>query len=129
MATIKQVEKFVGVNSAQVYNALMDSKQHSEFTGAKATIDNCVGGKISAWDDYIEGENLTLTPDKKIVQKWRANDWPEDSWSRATFELKDIDGGCELTFSQTDVPDNMAKDVEQGWTEYYWTPLRKYFSK
>jgi hypothetical protein len=34
--------------SQLVYDALMDSKRHSTFTGAKANISKKVGGKISA---------------------------------------------------------------------------------
>ncbi len=129
MAEIKQVEMFEGVTAKQLYNALMSSREHTDFTGASANIENKVGGKLTAWDDYIEGENLELEPDKRIVQKWRASDWPNGEWSTATFEFKDSDNGCELTFGQTNVPDDMVKDVDQGWKDYYWMPLRKYFAK
>jgi len=57
-----------------VYEALMDSKKHAAFTGGKATISRKVGGKFSVFDEYAEGENLELVPDKKIVQSWRASD-------------------------------------------------------
>ena len=129
MADIKQVEKFEGVTAKQLYNALMSSREHTDFTGASANIENKVGGKFSAWDDYIEGENLELEPDKKIVQKWRASDWPEGEWSEARFDFQDSKDGCELIFNQAGVPEEMVKDVEQGWIDYYWQPLRKYFSK
>jgi activator of HSP90 ATPase len=129
MATIKQAEKFEGVNSNQVYDALMSSKEHSEFTGANAKIENKVGGKISAWDDYITGENTVLKPGKLIVQNWHASDWPDNAWSEAKFELKDTNDGCELTFTQTNVPDDFANDIEQGWIDNYWQPMREYFSK
>ena len=55
----------------QVYEALMDSKKHAKFTGDKAEISREVGGKISAYGGFIEGENLELVQDKKITQKWR----------------------------------------------------------
>ncbi|MBA3679223.1 SRPBCC domain-containing protein [Candidatus Saccharibacteria bacterium] len=129
MAEIKQTEKFEGASAQQVYDALMSSKQHAEFTGAAANIDNTVGGKITAWDEYIEGENIVLEPGTKIVQKWRASDWPEGEWSEATFELKDVDDDCELVFTQVRVPESMVKDVEQGWVDYYWKPLKKYLAK
>src|SRR3989338_6505060 len=84
----------------EVYEALMDSKRHEKFTGAKASISRKVGGKVSAYDGWIEAENVELIPDKKIVQKWRGDDWPEGHFSVATFELKKIPQGTELAFTQ-----------------------------
>ncbi len=55
-----------------VYEALMDSKKHSAFTGGKASISRVVGGKYTAYDNYVNGKNIELVPDKKIVQSWRA---------------------------------------------------------
>lgn len=129
MADIKQVEKFKGVSAQRVYDALMSSKEHGEFTDSNAKIENKVGGKISVWDDYVTGENIDLIPGKKIVQKWHASDWKDNEWSVASFELKDIDGGCELTFTQTDVPQDQLKDITQGWIDSYWKPMQEYFKK
>ena len=58
----------------EVYEALMDSRKHAAFTGGKAKISRAVGGKFSAYDNYIAGKNVDLVPDKKIVQDWRAVD-------------------------------------------------------
>lgn len=85
--TIRQIVVFKA-SPHDVYEALMDSKKHSKFTGAKAIISREVGGKINAYDGYIEGVNVELVPDKKIVQKWRGSDWPEGHYSTATFELE-----------------------------------------
>ena len=112
-----------------VYEALMDSKKHAKFTGGKAVISREAGGKFSAFDGYAEGVNLELVPDKKIVQKWRAEDWPEKHYSKATFALKEVAGGTTLTFTQTDVPEEFTDDVSQGWRDYYWSPLKEMLEK
>jgi activator of HSP90 ATPase len=112
-----------------VYEALMDSKKHSAFTGDKAVISREVGGKFSAFDGYAEGVNLELVPDKKIVQTWRASDWPEGSSSKVTFALKAAAGGTQLTFIQTGIPEEFADDVSQGWQDYYWAPLKEMLEK
>src|SRR4030065_2547096 len=59
------------------YDAFMDAKKHSAFTGAKATCDATVGGEFSAWDGYITGKNLELDKGKRIVQEWITTEWPE----------------------------------------------------
>ena len=126
--TIKQKVIF-NVNPHEVFEALMDSKKHSEFTSSSAKISRKVGGAISAYDDYISGENLELEKDKKIVQKWRAIDWEKDHYSMVTYELKKIKTGTELSFTQTDVPADQYEDINQGWIDHYWIPMKEMLEK
>ncbi|MBM3183468.1 MAG: hypothetical protein FJZ83_05470 [Chloroflexi bacterium] len=112
-----------------VYEALMDSRKHSRFTGDIASISRKIGGKFKAYGDYIEGVNLELMPDEKIVQSWRANDWPEGHYSRVSFLLKKLDKGTQLTFAQSDVPEDFYEDISQGWHDFYWTPMKEMFKE
>jgi activator of HSP90 ATPase len=112
-----------------VYEALMDSKLHAKFTGDRATISRAVGGRIFAYGDYIDGTNVVLVPDRKIVQKWRSSDWPEGHYSTATFELVKVDGGTRLRFTQTEVPEEQYDDIKAGWIEYYWDKMKDMFAK
>jgi activator of HSP90 ATPase len=112
-----------------VYEALMDSKKHAKFTGGKATISREVGGKFTAYDGYAEGVNLELVPDNKIVQTWRADDWPEGHYSKITYTLRGAAGGTNLTFTQSDVPEDQYDDVSQGWRDYYWAPMKELLEK
>jgi len=117
------------VDPHEIYEALMDSKKHSAFTGAKAKIGRRVGDRFSAWDDWATGSNVELVPDKKIVQLWRGDDWPADHYSTITIELKKVDRGTRLDFTQTDIPETLYEDVAQGWKEWYWEKLQAYFAK
>jgi len=109
----------------EIYECLMDSEKHSEFSGAKAEISREVNGKFTAYDGWIEGSNVELIQDKKIVQKWRGSDWPEGHFSTATFELEESNGGTKLTFTQTDVPEENFKDISKGWHDHYWDKIKK----
>jgi len=109
----------------EIYEMLMDSEKHSKFTGVKAVISREVNGKFTAYDGFIEGINLELVQDKKIVQKWRGSDWMEGHYSIATFELKDVDGGTELIFTQTDVPIDKYEHITKGWYEHYWDKMKR----
>ena len=126
--TVKQTVTFKA-SPHEVYEALMDSKKHAKFTGDKATISRKVGGKFSTFDGYSEGANLELIPDSKIVQTWRASDWPEGYFSKVTFSFREIPGGTRLTFTQTDVPAKQYDDIAQGWRDYYWAPLKEMLEK
>jgi len=103
----------------------MDSKKHAEFTGAEASISRKVNGKFSCYDGWIKGENLELSPDKKIVQKWRGDDWPKGVWSKVTFKLSKTEKGTELTLIHEDVPNDKAKGISEGWKEHYWEKMKE----
>lgn len=113
----------------EVYEALMDSRKHARFTGGKASISREVGGKFTAYDGYIDGVNLELVPDQKIVQSWRASDWPEKHYSTVTFALKELNSGTRLTFTQTGVPEEFYEEIKQGWHDYYWNPMKQLLEK
>jgi len=112
-----------------VYEALMDSQKHAEFSGGAAKISRQVGGEINAYDGYIYGKNLELIPDKKIVQTWRAVDWPEGHFSTVTFVLTPDTGGTRLDFTHTGVPDGTEAEFTQGWIDNYWEPMKRLLEK
>jgi activator of HSP90 ATPase len=112
-----------------VYEALMDSRKHAKFTGGKAIISRKVNGKFSVFDGYAEGTNRELVPDSKIVQSWRASDWPEGHYSKVTFFMTEVDGGTRLTFTQNDIPAEFRDDIANGWRDYYWQPIKKMLEK
>jgi Activator of HSP90 ATPase len=125
---IKQTITFK-VSPHDVYEALMDSKKHAAFTGGKASISRKVGGKYSAYDNYITGKNLELVPDKKIIQSWRAVDWAEGVFSTITFTLTPIPEGTRLDFTHEDVPEGTEEEFIQGWIDNYWEPMKVYLEK
>jgi len=129
--SVKTIKQSVTIKAKphDVYEALMDSKKHAKFTGGKAVISREVGGKFNTFGGYAEGVNLELVPGKKIVQSWRADDWPEGHYSKATFELKTVAGGTALTFTQTDIPEEFVDDIAQGWKDYYWKPMKEMLEK
>ena len=111
----------------EVYEALMDSAKHAQFTGAEASISREVGGSFTAYDGMLSGTNVELIPDQKIVQSWRAADehWPDGHYSQVTFALEEIDGGTRLSFLQTGVPAACYDGISQGWHDYYWTSMKE----
>ena len=130
MVSTKTVEQTVTFNASphDVYEALMDSDKHTQFTGAKATISREIGGSFTAYDGALSGTILELVPDAKIVQSWRGSDegWVAGHFSTATFTLEAIDGGTRLTFRQTGVPEASFEQISQGWQTYYWPKMKQF---
>lgn len=124
--TIRQLVSFKA-SPHEVYEALMDSRKHSIFSGSVAKIGKKVGEPFSAFDGYAYGKNVSLEPDKKIVQLWRAEEegWPKGHFSKVTFALKKTARGTVLAFTQTGVPEAVSKSISDGWREFYWQPMKR----
>jgi activator of HSP90 ATPase len=113
-------------NPKKVYDALLDGKQFAAFTGAPATIEAKVGGALSAFGGMITGVTVELVPEKRIVQAWRAGDWPEGVHSIVKFELAAAGNGTKLTLDHSGAPDGSEAMLEGGWHKMYWEPLAKH---
>ncbi len=112
----------------RVYEAWMSSKEHGEFTGDKAKIEPRVGGAHSAFSGYITGKTLTLEPYRRIVQSWRATEFPEGSPdSRLELTFEDMKGKTRLTLRHTEIPEGQGPQFEEGWKENYFQPMAAYF--
>jgi activator of HSP90 ATPase len=123
------IRQKVGFNATphDVYEALMDSEKHAGFTESEAKVSRAVGGKMMAYDGYIRGENLELVPDRRIVQSWRASDWPKGHYSKAIFEFRRSGEGTELSFRQEGVPEEQYDELAKGWHDFYWDKMKRMF--
>ncbi len=129
--TTKTIRQSVAFKASphDVYETLMDSRKHAQFTGDGAEISREVGGRISAYGGYIKGTNEKLLPDRKIVQRWRSSDWPDGLYSTVTFDLKKVPGGTRLSFTHSGVPEEDYKSKSEGWVEHYWEKMRPFLEK
>ena len=123
---IHQEEDFKA-SPRRIYEALLDSKQFTAFSGGQtAEIDRTAGGTFSLFAGHIVGRNLELMPDRRIVQAWRVVPWPDGIFSIARFGLSAQSSGTRVIFDHTGFPSELAEHLESGWNEHYWTPLQKY---
>lgn len=128
MKTIRQTATIRGATPHDIYETIMDSRKHTKLSQQPTTVSRRVGGAFKVGHD-LEGEHLALTKDRKIVQTWRANNWPKGTYSKATFALARAAGGTKVTFTQTGVPDEFYGEISEGWRRYYWDPLRKQYAR
>ena len=127
--TITQRTLIPSADPEDVYDAFVTAKTHAAFTGAAATGVARVGAKFTAWDGYIMGVHRELVRGKKIVQDWQTTEWPSGMpASRVEFTFKAAKSGTEIRMVHTNVPSSQAAGYRQGWIDYYWTPLKTYFS-
>lgn len=117
------------VKPAKIYASWLEGKRHAHMTGSHASGQPVVGAKFKAWDGYITGENVDLSRDKHIVQSWRTTDFtPEQTDSRLEVTLTALPGGgTRLTLVHTDLPKGSKEKYLQGWKEFYFAPMAKFF--
>lgn len=123
--------EFELITPDELYQAWLDSDEHTYMTGSAAKVDPQVGGEHQAWDGYIRGKNLELEEGKRIVQSWRTSqfdDAHQDSRLEVSFSDNDL-GGTVVHIKHTNIPDGQGADYMQGWEERYFEPMRMYFGE
>jgi activator of HSP90 ATPase len=113
---------------ARFYQAILDQKQFTAFTGLPATIDTNPGGAFSMFGGLITGRNVELVPNARIVQAWRPGHWDPGIYSIVHFELKPRAQELSLIFDHTGFPAGEYDHLDFGWHSHYWEPLKKYFA-
>jgi activator of HSP90 ATPase len=113
----------------QIYEAWLNSEGHANLTGgASATASTDEGAPFSAWGGYITGTNITLEPDRRIIQSWRTGEFSDtDPDSQIEVLLEPVPGGTKITIHHTGVPDGQTGYEQGGWQESYFDPMKAFF--
>jgi uncharacterized protein YndB with AHSA1/START domain len=113
---------------ATVYDCWITAKRHAEMTGSSATSEAKKGGTFTAWDGYITGKHLVLEPSTRIVQAWRTTEFPSSAPdSTVEIRLSKVPKGTKISLLQSDIPDGQSDMYAEGWIEYYFDPMTRYF--
>jgi len=127
MADPIQQEVVLKTSQKRVYDVLLDAKQFSEFTGgAPAEISRDPGGAFSCFGGMITGRNIELIPNQRIVQAWRAGNWPEGIYSIVKLELTTQGPDVKISLHHAGFPEGNGEHLESGWHKMYWEPLKRY---
>src|SRR5689334_2052830 len=107
MSTAIHQEIDFETNPQRVYEALLDARQFSAFTGLPAEIEPKAGGAFSCFGGIITGRTVELVPNKRIVQAWRVKIWPEGVYSIVSFALEPKGSGTRLILTHDGFPEPM----------------------
>eukprot|EP01122_Echinamoeba_exundans_P004300 TRINITY_DN14319_c0_g1_i1.p1 TRINITY_DN14319_c0_g1~~TRINITY_DN14319_c0_g1_i1.p1 ORF type:complete len:377 (+),score=98.98 TRINITY_DN14319_c0_g1_i1:102-1133(+) len=111
-----------------VFETLLDAPRVSAFTQSPAEISATKGSSFKLFNGTITGEITELEPGKKLAQKWRSKDWPEEHFSQVTMAFEPHDGGnCVITLSHANVPDSDFERTRAGWEQFFWQRIRGVF--
>jgi activator of HSP90 ATPase len=124
-------------NQKRIYEALTDTKQFDKVVqlsgamqsmrlgSAPTEISREVGGAFTLFGGHITGRHVELVPNQRIVQAWRAGNFPPGVYSIARFELVEQGSGTRIVFDHTGFPKGDAETLASGWKAHYWEPLAK----
>jgi len=112
----------------KIYDALLDSKQFTAFSGAPAEIHREPGGTFSLFGGLIVGRNIELAPNERIVQAWRPANWEPGVYTLVKFELSELGPQTRIVLDHTGFPEQNFRHLNSGWYAHYWDPLKKYFA-
>jgi uncharacterized protein YndB with AHSA1/START domain len=126
--SIIEQSRIVSAPPLAVYRAIADAREHSAFTGTRATGRARPGAAFTAWDGYIRGRTLLVHPGRRLVQEWSTSEWPKGAAaSRVEWRFERHPRGTRVSLRHTGVPRAQAASYRRGWIEFYWQPLRAFF--
>ena len=115
-------------SAEEIFKAWLSSKTHSAMTGSTAVFKK--DGSFTAWDGYIEGKTLETIKNKQIVFAWRTSEFPETSAdSRVAIFLDETNGKTKVTLTHSEMPEGQEEGYQKGWEEFYFRPMKEYFTK
>ncbi|MFT5819883.1 MAG: hypothetical protein ACI8ZM_001108 [Crocinitomix sp.] len=120
----------LNIDPKTAYNAWLDSEEHEQMTGGAASFTKQVGAEFTAWDGYIFGKILELTPDMRVLQTWRTTEFDEstpDSTVEVTFAPSE--NGTLLTLTHTNLDSEASVEkYRTGWEQHYIQPMLEHFN-
>jgi len=128
LLTYLHQETDIKASRQRIYDALLDSKQFTAFTGAPAEISREAGGTFSLFGGLILGRNIELVPKERIVQAWRPADWEPGVYTLVKFELRELGPQTRIVLDHTGFPEQNFRHLNSGWYTHYWEPLKKYLA-
>ncbi|MGB5348284.1 MAG: SRPBCC domain-containing protein, partial [Polyangiales bacterium] len=124
------VSSVIPASPNRIYSAWMDERHHSAFTGARATVDPWVGGRVVADDGFIDATHVYLVTGSRIAMTWRTRDFPKGSNdSQVDISFSPVAGGTKVEVAHSNVPAGLGKACEKIWKSFYLAPMAKYFGE
>ena len=140
MAYTYEVARRIGATPKRLFEAWLDSQEHSAMTGAGVTVGPGQGDAFSTADGLITGENLEVEPYHRIVQSWNIAQ-PGGGSYESRLEVLLATGpnygglsgsaadGATIIVRHSNLPPEQTLFTPQWWEERYFKPMDAYFAR
>ena len=115
-----------------IYEALTNQDMILKYTQTPAKFDKTPGSKFMLYDGNIQGTNIELQENKKIVQEWKFCTW--EQYAELTLDFKERAGNESTIFvSMKNIPKLDKTNriieprvVENGWHSQIFKKINDY---
>ncbi len=120
------VSRVIPARPERIFAAWLSPEEHTKMTGSFAHEE---GGIFLAWDGYIQARTVEQKPNSRIVQTWRTTEFAaKDPDSTLVVTLTPEEKGTLVTLEHTNIPDGQGDGYLQGWNDFYFDPMERYFT-
>jgi Activator of HSP90 ATPase len=116
------------VEPERVYELLTNGAKFGDVTGRPGKGGGSAGAYFSLFDDWLEGRQIELVPNERVVQAWRFTDWDPGVYSIVRFTLTRDGDGTKLTVDQDGYPTAFHEHLSTNWHPFYFEPIAKHFA-
>lgn len=104
------------VSPTELYNALIE-EEHGQFG---LTF-------FELFEGQVDGEQVELVTDSKIVHKWRLASWPANHFSRVDMSISNLENtGTQLALTHTEIPYSQYDNTRIQW-EIFWKKIKSLY--
>jgi len=111
----------------EIYLALTNPATLQLWTGEPAEMSRVPGTEFSLWEESIVGRNIEFEANKKIVQEWYFGD--QEPASIVTIKLHPHKQGTSVELIHINIPDEIYKEMVEGWNNNYFASLKEFYQE
>jgi activator of HSP90 ATPase len=120
---------------SDLWDCYMDEGRVRAYTRSDVRIVPKEGEAFSLFNGGIQGKQIELVKNEKVVQEWRSSSWPAGVFSRVVITFSSpSDGKTVMKLVQTGIPEedeygnsNTIEVTKQGWRMQIWGRVRQCF--
>ena len=117
----------------QVYAVLTDGEKFAAATGMPAQLSDREGEAFTLFGGRVEGRQVELVPDRRVVQAWRfggahPETWDAGVYSVVRFTLTPEGNATKFVIDHDGIPPHAEERIATGYPAFYQGPLAEYFA-
>ncbi len=84
-------------------------------------------GSFKMWGDYLNGKITKIDAPNLLVEDWSVDGMIVPS--KVVFKLSSKDLVTTIKLEHSNIPDELAEELSDGWDEYYMGKIKIYLEK
>jgi|SRR5215472_3551481 len=117
------------VSPDRIYELLTDGAKLSTLVERRGRGGAAEGTWFSLFGDLIEGRQIELVRDERVVQAWRLSEWEPGVYSIVRFTLTREGTGTRVVVDQDGYPSGLHQVLANNcWDPLYFEPMARHYN-